>query len=407
MTGEDSSLHDIFVGRQPIYDAGLNVVAYELLFRAGRHETADVQDADHATTQVILNTFMEIGLERIVGTAPAFFNLTREFVVGGLPFPAAPEQVGLEILEDIDIDDELIQGTRKLAERGYTILLDDFVYHESLRPLVDLADIVKIDVLALGREETARHVEILREYDVKLLAEKVETQEEFEYYQALGFEYYQGFFFCRPKVVSGRRIPINKLAVLQLLAKVQDPRVEFEELEDLISQDVSLSFRMLKLINSAQFALRKKVESLRQALVILGLRAIRNWISLLALAKVEGKPNELLVVALIRGKMCELLARAGGRRDAETFFTVGLFSVLDAMLDQPLVEVVASLPLAEEINQGLLRHQGPHGNALACAIAYERGDWAHTQCMGVSEHDIQSAYLEALDWADNVKGAIS
>lgn len=400
-------MHSIYVGRQPIYDRDLNVYAYELLYRGGEHNQADFPDGDTATSQVILNTFLDIGLNQIVGHHPAFINMTRNFLVGTSPLPLPPERVVLEILEDIDIDPELVAAISALAASGYRIALDDFVYHDTLRPLVEVADIIKIDLMALDRTGLKEHVSILQNNDAILLAEKVETQEDYEFCRELGFDLFQGFFFCRPNVIKGQRIPANRLATLQLLSALQQPDSEVKELEKIISQDVSLSYRLLRLINSAFYSPARPIESIRQAVVYLGSSAIKNWATLLSLAKIENKPDELITTALVRAKMCELFAQEVAQKNQDSFFTVGLFSTLDAMIDAPMDEIISSLPLAEEITAALLRHEGSAGQALACVLAYEHGDWEQVEFEGLDSDKIQNIYLQAVTWADELTSAIN
>ncbi len=393
-------MQDIFIGRQPIFGRDLKLFAYELLFRSGTANHAGQFDGDQATSQVIVNVFMELGLDQIVGTHWAFINMTRAFITATAPLPFPRDRVVLELLEDIRPDPEVIEGLRSFTDQGYQVALDDFIYHESLRPLVELAHIVKIDLMAVPREDLAGHVEQLRQYPVKLLAEKIETEEEFEYCKGLGFDYFQGYFLSRPSVVQGSQLPPNRLAVLQLLAKVQDPNSDAHDLERLISQDVALSYKLLRYINSAFFAFPKEIDSIRQAVVYLGTRAIKTWVSLLAVAGLGDKPVELVTQAMQRARMCELLARAARRPNPESYFTVGLFSLLEALMEAPLVQILEALPFSEEIRDGLLKQQGPYGEALACVIAYERGDFGHAVFGRLTPAQTTEAYLEATRWAD-------
>ncbi|MFN2337829.1 MAG: EAL and HDOD domain-containing protein, partial [Gammaproteobacteria bacterium] len=342
-------MQDIFIGRQPIFDRELKLYAYELLFRSGMANHAGQFDGDQATSQVIVNVFMELGLDQIVGPHWAFINMTRAFIIASAPLPFPRDRVVLELLEDIRPDPEVIEGLRGFTDQGYQVALDDFIYHESLRPLVELAHIVKIDLMAVPREDLARHVEQLRQHQVKLLAEKIETEEEFEYCKGLGFDYFQGYFLSRPSVVQGSQLPPNRLAVLQLLAKVQDPNSDARDLELLISQDVALSYKLLRYINSAFFAFPKEIDSIRQAVVYLGMRAIKTWVSLLAVAGLGDKPVELVPQAMQRARMCELLARTARRPNPESYFTVGLFSLLEALMEAPLAQILEALPFSEEI----------------------------------------------------------
>ncbi len=391
---------EIFIGRQPIYDRALDVFAYELLYRSGETDRAGELDGDAATSQVLLNTFTEIGLEHLVGDHLAFINLTRPFIMGENPLPLPEGRIVLEILEDIVVDAQLVDAVRKLSASGYLIALDDFIYHESLRPLVDLADFIKIDVRQLDRHTVRDHVTQLRPHRARLLAEKVETLEEFEYYRDLGFDYFQGYFFCRPKVIRGHRMPSNRLATMRLLSRLQDPQVQVDELESIISQDVSLSYRLLRYINSPFFGLAHNVGTIHQAVVYLGNRTLKTWITLVALAGIDDKPHELMTIALVRGRMCELLAGSLKLRNKETFFVVGLFSALDALLDAPMEEVVRTLPLSDEVVAALLRREGLAGEILQDTLAYERGDWDGVKCRRLDPRTVKTAYLDAVTWAD-------
>jgi EAL and modified HD-GYP domain-containing signal transduction protein len=404
---ERKPMQDIFIGRQPIFDRELKLYAYELLFRSGMVNHAGKFDGDQATSQIIVNVFMEFGLDQIVGPHWAFINMTRSFITTSAPLPFPKDRVVLEILEDICPDQEVIEALRSFTSQGYVVALDDFVFHESLLPLVELADIVKIDLLAVPRDELAAHVQRLRRYKVKLLAEKIETEEEFEYCRSLGFDYFQGYFLCRPSIVQGAQLPPNRLSVLQILAKVQDPQSDAKDLESIISHDVALSYKLLRYINSAFFAFPKEIESIRQAVVYLGTRAIKTWVSLLAVAGLGDKPVELVTQAMQRARMCELLAKAAKRANSEIYFTVGLFSLLEALMNAPLDKILQSLPLSEDIRDALLKQQGPYGEILACVIAYERGDFEDAIVGNITPAQTTEIYLEAAHWADRSASALA
>ncbi len=395
---------DIFVARQPIFKPDMSVFAYELLFRgASDLQDAGVMDGDSATSQVLLHCFVDIGLENIVGRHKAFINLTRIFLSNAeLLSGAPPEQLVLEVLEDIEPSDDVIQTLQALKKTGHTIALDDFVYDRKFEPFIEQADIIKIDVRASAPEQIEEQVNRLKNGRIKLLAEKVEDYDEFEFLKGLGFDYYQGYFFSRPKIVSGKTLAPNQLTVLNLVAKINNPKVEVSELSEVIGSDLSLSHRMLKFINSPASGLRARVESIQQAVVLLGLTTIKNWVTILALATGSKKPHELGTTALVRAKCCELLAKAVKLDKPESFFTVGLFSALDAMLDQPLEVLLQELPLSEETNQALLEQQGVFGEALRCALAMERNDFSVIQFEGLGVNDLSEIYLQAVSWADEV-----
>jgi EAL and modified HD-GYP domain-containing signal transduction protein len=395
-------MSDIYVGRQPIYDRELSVYAYELLFRAASDNSANFTDGDKATSDVIVNTFLEIGLDNIVGNRLAFINLTRAFFVGEHTISLPRDRVVLELLEDIEADEEVVNSVKRLSEQGYSIALDDFIYHESLQPLVQLADIVKIDIMALNRDEIREHVEALRQHPLRLVAEKVETQEEHDYCMELGFDYFQGYFFAQPKVIRGQRLPNNRLAILKLLSRLQDPEITTKQLEELIAQDVAFSYRILRYVNSAAYAPPRKIESIQQAVVRLGLQTIKSWTALLAMSQVDNKPAELVVTAMIRGKMAEEMAKALDAEQPDSFFTVGLFSALDALMDNSMEEILTQLPLADHIAEALLHKGGGlHGEVLNCVLAYERGEWENLGCSQLGTHRIRTCYLDAVQWANN------
>ena len=396
-------MQDIYIGRQPIFNRKLDLVAYELLYRAnGVQNAAGLIDHDHATTQVVINAFLEFGLEQLVGKKLAFINLPRSFIVRDKPLPFAKDQVVLEILEDIEVNEDFLNAVRRLRTEGYTIALDDFIYHPDLQPLVNLSKIVKLDFTALSREQIQAHVSTLHEHNVEILAEKIETHEDFEFAKELGFHYFQGYFLCRPNIVSGRSLPSNRLAILRLLCELMDPNKQIAELADLVSQDVALSFKLLRSLNSPFYALPKRIDSIQHAIVYLGTKQIKRWVSLIVLANIDDKPSQLMVVALTRGKMCELIGEAAGESNKEGLFTIGLFSLLDALLDINLENVLVELPLAPEIKAAILNYTGPMGHILHAVLAYEQGRWDEIDFPSLEAAQVTEAYMQAVAWTDEV-----
>lgn len=400
-----------YLGRQPIFNQGLDVVGYEILFRAQEFalESGEATlDGDMATSQVILNTFLEVGLDKLVGEHQAFINLTRNFLLNENLLPPPSKKLVLEVLEHIDVDDEVVGAVKSLKARNYIVALDDFVYDPKFEPLVKLADIIKIDVRALDRAEVGEHVRRLRAYPVRLLAEKIEDQEEYEWCKGLGFDYFQGYFLCKPRMVKGRRLPASRLNILRMLARLQDPNIDVQDLEKIISEDVALSFKLLKYINSAAFSLRSGIHSLKHAIVYLGLHEVRHWANLVAISSVDDQPSELMVIALVRARMCQLLAQALGREyDGSTAFMVGLFSVLDAILGTPIEEVLEALPLDQAVSGALQGGQDGYGLLLQAAMAHEHGDWEQVAtASAINDLEVSSIYLEAVDWAGMTSQAL-
>lgn len=397
--------NNIFVARQPIFDRQENVYAYELLYRGNNTHKADFTDGNVATAELVINSFIEFGIEQITGGKLAFINLTREFITGEIPMPLAPANVVLEILEDIEADPESLRGAQALVDRGFTLALDDFMLNDKNSALVPYASIVKVDVMAMSRDDLVDEVLRLRDYPVKLLAEKVETPDDYEFCKMLGFDYFQGYFFSKPVVIAGRGLQPNQLSLLEIIGKLQAPDCDIRELEEIIRHDVGISFKLLKIINSAYFSLPKRVESVQHALVLLGMEALKNWITLIGFSMVENKPDELIIQSLVRARMCEALAGDLGCK-SDAAFTVGLFSMLDAMMDLPLAELLANLPLADDIKAALLHRNGKLGELLSAVEGYEKGDWSHMSDIQPLAVDVSAIYLDAVTLANQLTSKI-
>ncbi len=395
---------NIFIGRQPIFDRKMNVVAYELLYRHADVGRAVFSDADAASSEVVVNSLIDVGLDRLVGRAKAYCNFTRGFLLKGAGFRLAPDQLVIEILETVRPEPEVLEALAQLAAAGHQIALDDFILTDETQALVAYADIVKVDILAQSRDEVASQVQRLRDLkELKLLAEKVETHEEFEYCMDLGFDYFQGFFFSKPQVVSGSTIAPGRLAMLRLMAEIQRPEINMEALQQIIETDVNLCVKLLRQINSCFYSLLSQIRSVRQAILYLGVMHIRNWACVVSLGAIDDKPKEVVTMSLVRAKMCELL---GGAEDAERsaeFFTVGLFSLLDTVFDSTMDVVLEQMPLDLEIRAALLHRKGSLGIVLGSVEAHEKGHWDAVECYGYGQKQIMDAYLEALEWARTVQ----
>ncbi len=392
-------MSDLFIGRQPIFDRKLKVIGYELLYRNCQVNNAAIKNEDSATSRVILNTFIEFGLSRLVGTQSAFINLTRNFFTSKIPIPVPPHQLVFEVLENITIDDKFIQAIRELHHKGYRIALDDVVIPAAIIPLLQYSDILKIDIRQISPDQLAERVHQLRKYPVKLLAEKVETPDEYDFCRKLGFDYFQGYFLCKPKIIEGREIPPNRLTILRMVATLQNPEVDFKHLEEIISQDVSLGYKLLRLANSAFYGVPTRVKSIRQAMTLIGLKQLRSWLTLFLMTEIDNKPSELSVIAMVRAKMCELISQAIQKPAPETYFLVGLFSVLDAFFDLPMPDILATLPLSTEINQALIEHTGDFGVILHLTLEYEKSNWDEIEKTGIPSSIFRDSYIQAVDWA--------
>lgn len=396
-----------FVGRQPIFNRNLKLHAYELLFRSNLDNKASFKCGNEATSQVVMNAFIDIGLEKIANNRLVFVNMTRQFLTDPLLFTFPPEQVVIEILEDIEIDEEVLESVRCLKSKGYCIALDDFIYKDGYAPLVDLADVVKLDIMEMEQTDIQHHLELLKPHNVKLLAEKVESREEFELYHSYGFDYFQGYFFSKPKTFETQRLPHNKLVILQLLAKVSNMETETEELLQIIAQDPALSLRILRYINSPLSGLNRKIDSIYEAIIYMGRNMLRTMVMLITLAKYEDTNPELMLTAMTRARTCELLTHKYGQDgDNGTAFTVGLFSTLDAILGTSIQEVIDSIALSNPIKRALLSHLGPYGEALECTLHLEKGDEAGFHYNTANWQQIADIYTDAVQWADSTQHAL-
>lgn len=392
----------VYLARQPIFDAQRKVHAYELLYRSGATNAARFDDANKATSQLIANTFLSIGVDSISNGRPVFINLPRRFITGEIPLPLDPKIVVLEVLEDISADPKALAGVKDLVKQGFTIALDDFVESDANRDFIPHASYIKVDVLTLSAEQLREQTLSLQKHGIPLLAEKVETEACFQLCSELGYRYFQGYFFSKPTLMEGRELSANQLALLNVLAKLQNPNCQVEELEQIVGNDLGLSYKLLKIINSSFYNVGKTVESIQHALILLGLNTLKKWVTLITLSSSKGKTSELLVMALLRARHCENLAEKL-KMKSDAAFTVGMFSLLDAIMDQPLPLLVDQLPLTDEVKAALLAGQGELGALLKAVSEFQLGNWQVIDARFTEGAVIQKSYEQALQWCDKVK----
>lgn len=408
ITAMDTSEPNIFVARQPIFKRNKEVFAYELLFRSGLTNYFDpLQNGEEATSKVITNSFLLIGIATITEGKKAFINFSEEMLLQGYPSLFPKEFTVVEVLETVAATPEVVEACETLVGAGYVLALDDFLYEDRFLPLIKLAKIIKFDIRQMSLAELERQAKIVSRYNVKLLAEKIETMEEFEAAKSLGFELFQGYFFSRPHIMEGRDIPGSKLHYLQVLKVIQDEDYDFAELANYVSRDVSLAYKLLKYANSAYFARRQKLSSIEMAVAMLGQVTLRKWLSLMMLSYLaDDKPSELLRLAAFRGSFCELIASQllDRRKDAGMFHTVGMFSLLPAMLDKAMADILPELALPEAIEEALLSEVAtPLSRTLRLVMAYERGDWEKTARLAkklkVNHDSLPLLYEQAIEIA--------
>jgi EAL and modified HD-GYP domain-containing signal transduction protein len=399
----------IFIGRQPILNRQEHVVGYEILFRASSEsDEAIFADAKTAVARVIANTFGAMDADSVLGPFKGYFNVDRSVLLDDVIEALPRDRVVIEILEDVTPDDEVITRCRKLRAAGFSLALDDWVHRDPRRALLPYVTCVKVDLMAVEERRLPQLVRSLRHHKVTVLAEKVESREEFERCHKLGFDLYQGFYFARPVVISGRSIDPAKGTLLQLLQQLRQ-EADIDVLCDTFKGNVRLGVSMLRLVNSTAFARGQKVSQVRDAVTYLGRRHLERWLNILLFAGDERSPvrDPLLQTAAKRGRLMELLFEGGIEQDdraknSDAAFLVGMLSLVDALLSQPMAEVIPQLNLADDISAALLEHKGILGNLLQLAEKLEQGDFTHVSqlCdeLGISAKQIFDAELEASKW---------
>lgn len=404
---------EVFVARQPIFDRNRKVWGYELLFRSAASQTRyDGTEATSATRQVISNGMLSIGFDKLLRGKHACINFGREMLLQDL-YTSLPHQTTvIELTEDIEPDDEVVQAVKRMRTQGYRIALDDFRACPQMEPLIALANMIKVEMVTPKPQQEAM-VREFHDRGIRMLSEKVETDVDFRWALRAGYDYFQGNFFSCPVVMRGQQIPAIKLHCLRLIQEVHRPELDFTRLTTMISEDVSFSYKLLRYANSARFGRETKIHSIRRALVVLGEYGIRKWVSIAALPTIAAdKPGELMRKSLVRARFCELLAQATGQGLEDQAFLMGLFSLLDALLDRPLDDVLKEVGLAPELDS-VLRGQASEDNTLNTIYqlvrSYESADWDEVErlarCLGAPADLVGAAYCEALPWADEIAKA--
>ena len=399
-----------FVARQPIFDRRLNVFAYELLFRSGFDNFCDIDgsEGDSASSEVLTTSFVVTGLQELTGGKKASINFTRNLLLQEIPTLFTPDTLLVEVLEDVSPKPEVVAACRKLKSAGYTILLDDFTPDYLQSPLLEIADIIKVDFSLCSVSEREDIPRRLENHGLRFLAEKVESVDQFRQAIESNYTYFQGYFFSKPVVRSGSTIPGSKLVYLRIMNEIGKPGVDFTDIEKIVKQDVSLSYKLLRFINSAYFGLQQPITSIGNGLALLGMREIRKWVALSALSRLaEDKPEELIVHSLIRARLCECLAgEIGVMNRGPELFLMGMFSLVDAIMEKPMSEILGQLPLTEETKSALLGADHLFRKVLDTVVSYERGDWDGFSKMAsginLGEDIMPTLYQDCMRWVDQV-----
>ena len=395
----------VHIARQPIFNANKRLFAYELLFRQTLGLGLGELSGDRATTSLLSTTFLTEGIDKVAGNKPCFINFTKNLLVRQIASSFPKDKIIIEILEDVPPTPEVLEACSALVELGYTLALDDFVYDKRYLPLFEFISIIKMDYRLSTAEEIERVLYRLAHYNLKFLAEKIETYEEFEHARKLGFHYFQGYFFARPEAIRMKEVSAFKANQIRLLTEINRKDYSIDDLERIISADVAIAYKLLRYINSAFFFLLKRVESIRRAITYLGEKEIRRFVTLVLVSNLAAdKPQELLRLSLVRGRFCELLAEKGQHAEfSSELFMLGLFSMLDAILDAPMQVMIDTIPLADEVKSAIIHQQGPLAPFLLAVIAHEQGNaeecLGYWRALGVDEKEVHELYLAAIQFA--------
>jgi c-di-GMP-related signal transduction protein len=396
-----------FLARQPIFTTNRIVYGYELLFRSGPENSYTSTQPDFAAASST-DSLLLFGIERFTDGRRAFINCTREFLIRDYPTLLPRDRIVVEILETVRIDDQVIAACRRLKEAGYFIALDDFVDSPEWRALVPFADFLKVDLLITPPAEQKRLVDSYSRTGIALLAERVETYQDFHRTLDWGYTYFQGYFFARPQMLTRHDIPAYKLQYLRVLQAANQPQMNIHSIAERIKEESSLSYRLLRYLNSPAFPILTEVRSIPHALSLLGEQGIRRWVSLVAIACMgEGKPVELVMLPLIRARFLELLAvPARMESSASDLFLLGLLSVIDAILDMKMSDVLREIPIHEDIRGALLGSHNGFRAMLEIVLLYEWGDWegvhAAAARLGLADAAIPDKFVQSVEWARGV-----
>ncbi len=400
----------IFVARQPVFDRDQNIFAYELLYRhSSAAQTAVVSDADTATSKVIADGFA-MALEAMQQPTRLLVNFPESLILSEAPLALPKELCVVEILETVRPLPEVVNACKDLKEAGYKLALDDFVGQEGVDALLQLADVIKVDTLGMDRARIVKISQSLRRFDAALLAEKVEDEETFKLTRTLGFSYFQGYYFSRPETMEGRKPSTGVVAKAKLLRRLIDPDYQVADISDIIAQDMGLSYRLLKYLNSAAFYFRKQVTSIAQAVTLLGQRQLRQWLMAVVLSDMASTPltEEIAYQSLQRARFLEMAAEHMPHPplSQDSMFLLGLFSRLDALLGMSMDEISAELPLDQKLVAALLGIDNPPRKALTLVEGIEAGDWSNAaealDCFDLPTQTAAKLYFDASAWTKTI-----
>lgn len=395
-------MQNSIVARQPILNREKETVAYELLFRSLSKEK--IFNGSQATAEVLTSSLDLIGLDNLTRGKQAFINFTAELIKSEIAELLPQQKIGIEILETVKVDQEIIDSSKKLKASGHILLLDDFVYQRELIPLIEIADIIKIDFLQTTGKERKYVMDLIKNKhnsEVKFLAEKIENYEEFQAAYEMGYDYFQGYFFTRPDTISTRKIPSYKFNYLEVINELNSLEPDFGEISRIVKNDLSMSYSLLRTINAAIYGYQ--VSSIKQAAALLGIKKLKKWAMLYFIKGLsDDKPGALFTNTLVRAKMAELIANNINQADKSSeYYTVGMLSMLDAYLDRPLENIVKELSLTDQVKKAVLNLEGKMGEILELIILYEQARWSELEKLELKYHldseSLAAIYQQAID----------
>lgn len=392
---------DAFLARQPIFDRDMQIYGYELLYRQSAENFFSGINDEQATTELIYNTFLVMGLHDLTDETRAFINFSKALIDSDVPFLLPNESIVVEVLEREKVTPATIEACKRIKARGYKLALDDFVLDQNNLPLIELADIIKIEFPAVHPQEQAG---LMKKYkaNIKFLAEKIETREEYEQAARMGYDLFQGYFFSKPAIVRSREIVMLNASLFGVLEELAAPEPSYSVIAKIIETDLGLSYKLLKLANSVYYVgARSKINSITHALSYIGIKELHQWIALMLLKDIQNVENaELIKQSLIRGKLMELLAvELHPNAEKSQFFFTGIFSAIDVLLNRGMEEVLKGLPLAAAVKDALLGIENDQHRLLNFVINWEKADWEKAAEHYPVAPTFMNSYLEALKWA--------
>ena len=395
----------IFIARQPIFDRKKDVYAYQLLYRNDTVNRALITDEGYATLKVIANSLL-IGLKKLTSGKRAFIQFNRKLLLGKTPLLFPQDLLGVEVLESVEPDERILKACEMFKSSGYPLIFDELILKPEHEPFTLMADIVKINFRTTTASQRKNIIKKLNKIkSMKFLAEKVETPMDFEEASELGCHYFQGFFFRKPDLVTRNEMPGYKINYLQILKKIHQLVPDFGEIEEIIKRDVSLTYKLLRFINSASYGFKVTIRSIRHALNLLGKREVKKWLTIIVMSGIgRDKPSELMNAVIVRARFCELTAKHFKLHPHPSDgFLMGMFSMVDSFLDRPKLEILEELPLDDEIKDALLGREGVLLDVLNLVTSFEKAEWndffKNTEALGIDAEEVGNLYVESVEWA--------